>query len=83
MGSFAKKPAAYLLQNAFPITEEYIDHVHTIDGIPVEVTNQTNKRLISLLNNLISLKNKGTNLFFPDVDKIYSILSKDTNKADV
>lgn len=29
--------AAVLLQNAFPILEKYIDHVHTIDGVPLNV----------------------------------------------
>ena len=28
LGEYAGKKAAYLLQNMFPITEKYIDHIH-------------------------------------------------------
>ena len=29
--------SAILLQNAFPTLEKYIDHVHTINGVPTKV----------------------------------------------
>ena len=33
----ANKPAAILIQNAFPVLEKYIDHPHTIDGKPLKL----------------------------------------------
>ena len=33
----ADEDAAILLQNAFPTLEKYIDHVHTVDGVPLKV----------------------------------------------
>lgn len=34
----ADEDAAILLQNAFPTLEKYIDHVHTVDGVPLCVS---------------------------------------------
>jgi hypothetical protein len=37
LGKFDGKDCAFLLQNMFPITEEYLDHIHTKNGNPVPV----------------------------------------------
>ncbi len=70
IAEFSGKNSAYLLQNAFPIKKEYIDHVHTVNNIPVFVYKNIDFKLQSLLKELLGLKYRGINLFFVDVDKI-------------
>ena len=66
----ADKNAAILLQNAFPTLEKYIDHVHTVDGIPLSVPTDLQREIKSLFKNMMGLKKRGVNLFFTDIDKI-------------
>lgn len=64
------KKCAILLQNAFPTLKKYIDHVHTINGIPAKVPETLSKIILVNFKNLLKLKSKGINLFFVDIDKI-------------
>ncbi len=66
----AGEEAAILLQNAFPTLEKYIDHVHTVDGVPLKVPTDLQNEIKSKFKNMIGLKKRGTNLFFTDIDKI-------------
>ena len=66
----ADEDAAILLQNAFPTLEKYIDHVHTIDGVPFRVPTDLQHEIKSMFKNMLGLKKRGTNLFFTDIDKL-------------
>lgn len=66
------KKHAILLQNAFPILEKYIDHVHTINGVSIKVVDSIKDEI--LINFKKMLKLNGVNLFFTDIDKIKAIL---------
>ena len=44
----ADEDAAILLQNAFPTLEKYIDHVHTVDGVPLNVPTDLQNEIKSL-----------------------------------
>lgn len=66
------KKHAILLQNAFPILEKYIDHVHTINGVPIKVVDSIKDEIS--INFKKMLKLNGINLFFTDIDKIKAIL---------
>ena len=59
-----------MLQNAFPTLEKYIDHVHTVDGVPLSVPTDLQNEIIRLFKNMIGLKKRGTNLFFSDIDTL-------------
>lgn len=37
MGKYGEKQAAFLLQNMFPITEKYLDYIHTRKNNPIPV----------------------------------------------
>lgn len=76
----ADTDAAILLKNAFPTLERYIDHVHTVDGVPLSVTTDLQNEIKSLFKNMIGLKKRGTNLFFTDIDKIKEKMLKELNK---
>ena len=66
----ADENAAILLQNAFPTLEKYIDHVHTIDGVPFQVPTDLQHEIKSMFKNMLGLKKRGTNLFFTDIDRL-------------
>ncbi len=70
----ADEDAAILLQNAFPTLEKYIDHVHTIDGVPLKVPTDLQNEIKNLFKNMIGLKKRGTNLFFTDIDYIENLM---------
>ena len=62
--------SAILLQNAFPTLEKYIDHIHTVDGIPLKVPTDLQNEIKRLFKNMLGLKKRGTNLFFTDINKL-------------
>ena len=69
--------AAILLQNAFPTLEKYIDHVHTVDGVPLKVPTDLQNEIKSLFKNMLGLKKRGTNLFFTDIDRLKQQMLKE------
>ena len=63
--------AAYLIQNAFPITADYFDHIHTSQGKPLTIHASTAKTITENLNDNLRLRKRGINLFFADIDRLY------------
>lgn len=63
LGKCNGKDAAYLIQNAFPVTIDYLDHVHTIHGKPLTLHTTTANTIIDCLNNNLRLRKHGVNLF--------------------
>ena len=80
ISEIANKPAAILIQNAFPVLEKYIDHPHTIDGKPLKVINTLKKEILDNFKYLMELKKSGRNLFFPNIDRIKEIMLEEFNK---
>lgn len=74
ISEIANKKSVILLQNAFPTLEKYIDHLHTINGVPVRVADNLKNEILENFNSLLALKKQGTNLFFTDIDKIKKIM---------
>ena len=74
LGKCGSKDAAFLIQNAFPITSDYFDHIHTSQGQPLRIHKNTYKTIVSYLNNNLQMKKHGVNLFYPDIDRIYSLM---------
>ena len=77
IGKFAGKENAFLIQNAFPITEKYFDHIHTIQGQPIMVHKKLNKILTQNLQDVLAMHNSGVNLLFTDIQKIKSIMEQE------
>lgn len=73
----ADTDAAILLQNAFPTLEKYIDHVHTIDGVPLKIPTDLQNEIKNLFKNMLGLKRRGTNLFFTDIDSLKQQMLKE------
>lgn len=81
--------AAYLIQNAFPITADYFDHVHTSQGKPLTLHTSTSRLIIKNLNSNLRLHKRGIELFYTNIDDIYnqmlehlSALKEDTQDED-
>lgn len=68
--------AAFLIQNAFPTTADYFDHIHTSKGIPLTLHGGTAKLISDNLKNNLRLHKRGISLFYADIDRIYNIMVK-------
>ncbi len=71
------KYQAVLLQNAFPIIEKYIDHIHMQKNIPTAAVSSVKKEIKSNLKELLILKSKGFDLFFTNIDYIEKIMKQE------
>ena len=74
LGKCGDVDAAYLIQNAFPITCDYFDHIHTNNGIPLTLHQSTSATIVAHLRTNLRLHKKGVNLFFADIDRLYKIM---------
>ena len=78
----ADEESVILLQNAFPTLEKYIDHVHTVNGVPLNIPTDLQNEIKSLFKNMIGLKKRGTNLFFTDIDSLKKKMLDEMNIMD-
>lgn len=76
LGKCDGKDAAYLIQNAFPVTADFFDHIHISNGVPLTVHEGTGKTIVKNLKNNLRLQKKGINLFFSDIGRIYQLMLK-------
>ena len=74
LGKCAGKDAAFLIQNAFPITSNYFDHIHTSQGKPLTLHETTAKTIVNNLRNNLLLHERGVRIFFTDIDRIYQLM---------
>lgn len=74
LGKCGGKDAAFLVQNAFPITSDYFDHIHTSQGKPLTLHESTSKLIVSCLQNNLRLNKRGIRLFFADIDRLYKLM---------
>lgn len=74
IGRFAGNDNAFLIQNAFPITEKYLDHIHTVENKPITIHKDLNKTIVTYLKEVLAMRKRGINLIFSDIEKIKKIL---------
>ena len=75
LGKCGGKDAAYLIQNAFPITSDYLDHIHTLQGSPLTLHASTARTVVDYLNNNLLLHKRGVHLFFADIDRLLQLMT--------
>ncbi len=68
--------AAFLIQNMFPTTKEYIDSRYVVNGVVVKTDNITTARIIHKAEDVLEKSKKGIKLTFTDIKQIYSTLLK-------
>lgn len=71
------KEKAFLIQNAFPASDEYINNLYYDNsGILVSASDKTMKEVVVSLKNVLKKLRKGRNVIFPDSLKIEKELLK-------
>ena len=75
LGKCGGTDAAFLIQNAFPTSADFLDHIHTSQGQPLTLHASTAKLIVENLNNNLRLHKHGIKLFFADIDKLYTLVS--------
>lgn len=83
IGKILNSESAILIQNAFPIIEKYIDHVHKEGDVTVMLDRDLQKIILRKFKLLLSLKNKGINLFFTDIDKLKKLMLSELKKDKI
>lgn len=76
LGEFDNCKAAFLVQNMFPITAEYVDHIHTKNGNPVPVKKELQKVIRKNVKSFIALSERGIKVTFTDINRLKSIFEK-------
>ena len=75
-GKVLGKEKAFLIQNIFPITEEYIENKYQNKKQDVEIAETLKKEIIETSVNVIKLAKKGINIPFYDIIEMKKILLK-------
>lgn len=58
IGNYKGQDHAFLIQNMFPITPEYIDHIDTVNGKAIQVPSETRRQIKEKVNKIFKLKSK-------------------------
>lgn len=74
LGNFDGQDAAFLIQNMFPVTEKYIDHIHTKNGKPVPVKREIQKEVRKNVKSFLVLTEKGIKVTFTDIVRLQKML---------
>ncbi len=74
LGVYAGREEAFLLQNMFPITERYIDHIHTIEGRAVPIPDDIQRIIRQNMKRIFTLHRKGRRLVYPDIDRLEQLM---------
>lgn len=76
-GDVMGKKRAFLIQNMFPVTQEYVQSTYIDKNTHNEVTidNAKEKEIIKNAKEVLKLSKRGIQIIFGDVHKIYSALS--------
>jgi len=83
IGKYDGKQSAFLLQNMFPITKNYIAHVHTRKNNPVPVNYSIRMQVLKKFSKLLQLHKLGKKVVFPDIDRLVKIMiEKDTKERN-
>lgn len=58
IGKYKRRESVFLIQNIFPITEKYIDHIDTVRNQAVAVVEGVQKEITQKVNKIFKLKSK-------------------------
>ena len=78
-GKVLGKEKAFLIQNIFPTTEEYIESKYQNKMKDVEITETLKQEIIGTSMNVIKLAKKGINIPFYDILEMKNILLENKN----
>lgn len=76
-GYVANTYSTFLIQNMFPVTQEYVECKYIKNKVEITVSNKLQEELIFKANKVLNLYKHGMkNIIFPDVDNILKRLKK-------
>ena len=66
--------SVFLLQNMFPITEYYIDHIHVIGGVARAVEYPLQEEIKRKFDRIRQLRKQGLKPVFTDIDRLEKLM---------
>ena len=66
--------SAFLFQNMFPILPKYINHTHTIGGIPMAVNPVVQDEIVQQFKEVRRLYARGVRMVFPDINRLERLM---------
>ena len=81
IGEYDGRQAAFLLQNMFPITEKYLDHIHTRNGNPVPVKHSIAQEVRTNMQKRRQLIYRGKKVVFPDIERLEKLMLEELQEA--
>ena len=58
----------------FPITEQYLDHIHTRNNNPVPVKYSIQTEITTKMKRILQLHARGKKIVFPDISRLESLM---------
>ena len=80
LGEFADQQATFLLQNMFPITPHYLDHIHTKSGNPLPVKYSIQQTIQTKIKQIFQIHSRGRKIVFTDIDRLRKIMIDEMEK---
>jgi hypothetical protein len=66
--------SAFLFQNMFPILPKYIDHIHTVAGMPMAVNPVVQEEIKKRFKEIRRLYARGAKMVFPDITRLEKLM---------
>ena len=70
--------SAFLFQNMFPILSKYINHIHTVAGVPMAVNPAVQKIITSHFKEVLRLYRRGIKMVFPDIIRLEKLMLEES-----
>lgn len=74
LGRYAGRDATFLVQNAFPVTKDYVIDIYKINENPVPVHSKLQKIIYGKLQACLAIHRKGHHTIYTDIDKAQKIM---------
>jgi len=82
LGEFGERPAAFLLQNMFPIVPYYLDHIHTKSGNPLPVKHSIRQVIQTKIKQIRQIHARGRKIVFTDIDRLQKLMLEEILKTN-
>lgn len=79
IGEYDGKQAAFLLQNMFPVTEKYLDHIHTHNNNPIPVKHSIQTEINTKVKRILQLHARGKKIVFTDISRLEHLMLNESN----
>lgn len=83
IGEYDNRKSAFLLQNMFPITKEYLDHIHTRNGNPVPVKFSLTKQVSQNMQKIKQLEARGKKVVFPNIKRLENLMLSEIKEVEL